>query len=687
MNWREYPGLRIGICFILGIALGNWVSLSVSFLLVASLFLLIYILKADNVNILEDSVVQRVSLLLLVLALFAGLMRSELQKNEADTYHYGRYLTDSIQTTVAVVIEDVKKKSTLKTTVDVKSIDNINVRGKLLIYFPKSDSSEIIAPGDVLVFKSKIHNTKINSNPDAFDYKAYLKNRGVSYQTYLREGQFYKARSGELSPTLSVTLKLRNRALEVLEEKLDTKEQLATASAMILGYRDHISEELYTAYATTGSVHVLAVSGLHVGIICWVFIALFKRIKSEHLAVKIFKALSLILLVWFYAILTGAAPAVVRAAVMFSVVIIGRYWFDFQNIYNTLILSAILLLMYNPFLLFQASFQFSYLALTGIVFFHKLWFNKFESRYNVVNYIWNLLVVAVAAQTLVFPVTVYFFHKFPLYFPISGLFSVMLAFCILINGIVVILFSWVPILGDIITYTFKFFLDSFIQIVYFISDLPYSNLSGLWLSVQSTVLIYIGIILLMYLIHNQKKVKVLYGIGLVVLGLIYNNYSFNSSTLKQQSLLLYEVSGASLLDVFRGKTCYSMSSDSMSKSKIIFAADNYRISSKIKNVQPLSSLNPKDDITKHGVLQYRDKLIFIPGMSPDMDNIPVDSDYLFLTNSYDYWPSRLVYSHKTKCLVIDKSIEWRKRKAWLKYADEKCIEVHDLRTDGAFFLN
>lgn len=684
MNWPEYPCLRIAISFIVGVALGNLIVIPIYLGLVILFIFVIVLIWTDRISGLGDHTIRVLNIIIILSGTISGLTRTSLQKSINDHYHYSHYKTSDADTLVGVILENIKKKNSLKTTVGIKTINGRNVRGKLLVYFPKGDSIGHLSAGSVIGFKSIIYGSRKNSNPQAFDYKSYLRNRGVTYQSYLKKDMYTLLSDGELPWLFQYTHDLRERALDIFRNKLDTKEQLATASAMVLGYRDHISEELYNAYATTGSVHVLAVSGLHVGIICWIFIVLFKRIKSELLPVRIFKAFTLLLLVWFYAILTGAAPAVIRASVMFSIIIIGKYWFDHQNIYNTLALSALLLLLYDPFLLYQASFQFSYLALLGIVFFHKIFYLLWEPKNVIVDYVWNLLVVAFAAQILVFPVTVYYFHKFPLYFLLSGLFSVILAFIILISGILVLLLSWVPVFGGILVSFLKIALNTFIVIVYFIQDLPYSNIAGIWFSVQTTLLIYVILLSLMFLHYNQKKIKALYFVGVAILGLIINKSIYDKEIESQYMLTLYDVNGATILDVFKGKVCYNLVSDDIDTADIQFITENYRMSRAIKSIENLKEHYKKIGKYKNGLFQYKDRLIYLPAIAENSKSIPQYSDVLMVTNNLNVWPSKLLKCHDTELIVVDKSIDWKKRKAWLNYAENYGIAYHDIRNHGVF---
>lgn len=682
MNWPEFPSLRISICFIVGVAVGGFLKLNLEVLLGLVTLCIGYSAYHSNRHGLSDRRIVFLSLLLLLAGFLCGVMRAQLQGTGIDNYHYSRFTTDDKDELIGVILEDVKQKTSIKTTLGVKSLNGQSCRGRLLIYFPKEDSVSHLSPGDVIALKSKVVATRENSNPYAFDYKAYLANRGIHYQAYMRKGEYQLVEKGNLGLVQDVAYRLRAKALHTLEVRLATEDQLATASAMILGFRDHISEELYNAYATTGSVHVLAVSGLHVGIVCGLFFYLFKFIKSEMWYVRIVKATFLISLVWFYAVLTGAAPAVIRAALMFTIVIFGQYWFGRQNIYNTLAISAVMLLMYDPLLLYQASFQFSYLALTSIVFWHKVWYPKVQSRFTVVDYVWNLGVVAAAAQVLVFPVTVYYFHKFPLYFIISGIISVFLAFFILTIGLMLIFFTDVPLLGDAIAFVFRGLLEVFIGIIYYIRDLPHSNLGGLWLSLSSTVWIYVGLLILMFWVHSKNHAATMYMLSIVVLALIFNNTHYQVRTAHQSAMIVYEVSGGTVMDIFDGTTCYTYKAGDIDKSKEFFAADNYRISNNILNVQPLEAYN-KGGLT-NGVLQYKDKLVYIPALAADIEKLPMETDITLLTGGVTLWPDKVMGYHCTGQIVVDKSIRWRLKEEWVKYAAANDIPLHDIRVGGAW---
>jgi len=652
--------------------------------LLALLVLLGILMVVDRKQGLSDRTTLVLSSLILVMAFLAGFSRLQLQRTTADSSHYQHHLTEYNQI-LATVLEDVKKKASLKTTVRVDYINGQASRGKLLVYFPQDAEIDSISPGDIISMTAEILPARANSNPLAFDYRSYLINRGVDYQAYLRAGLYKKEQSGDLPAVFQITYNIRKEALDILADRLYTKEQLATASAMILGYRDHISEDLYNAYATTGSVHVLAVSGLHVGIICWIFIALFSKIKDERMPVKTAKAVFLILLVWFYAILTGAAPAVVRASVMFTVMIIGKYWFDGQNIYNTLAFSALLLLMYDPLLLFQASFQFSYLALLGIVFFHRIWYGLIDFRYYLLDKLWNLLIVAAAAQSLVFPVTIYYFHKFPLYFLVSGVVSVTLAFAILINGILVLMLSSVPIIGDVLSYTLRGVLDLFINIVYYIRDLPSSNLSGLWFSTKATVLIYIGLVLFMIWQHHKRQRLLPYGIALVAVCLIVNNVMFHQQTAAQVQLVIYDVSRGTLVDIFDGTTSYTTKSKELSPSSEAFAADNYRISRRILEISDIATASSFSSRLLNGVVEYEGYLLYFPALASDLSCYPVQVDGIILTHHIHVAdPAAMLKISEPKFVVIDKSIKWKDKVAWADAAAGLAIFVHDIRQKGAF---
>ena len=256
-----------------------------------------------------------------------------------------------------VSVQSVCKKSNCYTT-----------NGNLLVYFSRKDSiSKSLKPGDKIVFNGGIKPLQQTRNPMAFDYSQFLSFHNIHYQLNIKDFEILS--SGHLNPIAHFAQKARVTLLNILGDSIENETKNSLLSAMVLGYRNDLSRDLYNKFSNSGSIHILAVSGLHIGVVLAIIFYLIRKWKPTDVRSKILKTALPILIAWFFVILTGAAPAVVRAGYMFSLWYIGKEWFRYYNYYNILAFTGLTLLMYNPYLLFQASFIFSYTSLLSILIF------------------------------------------------------------------------------------------------------------------------------------------------------------------------------------------------------------------------------------------------------------------------------------------------------------------------------
>jgi len=347
INWPEYPLLRITICFMIGIFLGDALSIPLLHSIVLLMGLVFTFLVVNRFGHSSRSSIRSSGIMILSIGILLGVVRGNLQQGVNNPFHYTHLIGKDNAVLVGQIISELKRKKRLSTTVKVQSVDGKTCSGKLLVYFGRGDSLISYQVGDIIALKGRIQRLKDNPNPKSFNYKDFLKYKGISCQMFLKDEAHKMLSSGRPVIFNRAALKIRKWALSVFESRLNEKDQFATASAMVLGYREHISDDLYASFSETGAVHILAVSGLHVGIICMIFLVFFNRIRNDSNGFKIIKLISLLSVVWIYALVTGASPAVLRAAVMFSLILVGRLWFKGANIYNILGRSAMIIFSSN----------------------------------------------------------------------------------------------------------------------------------------------------------------------------------------------------------------------------------------------------------------------------------------------------------------------------------------------------
>ncbi len=700
INWPEYPLLRITICFMIGIFLSDFLSIPMNMNILILIGLLGMFIFFNSTPIASKSVIRFLSFLVLIIGISLGVFRGNLQKGANNAFHYLKYVKDK-NIIIGRVASELKKKKRVSAMFEVERMNDHYSKGKLLVYFGKGDSLLNYQNGDLILLKGKVQILKDNPNPKSFNYRDYLKYKGVDAQVFLKDGDHRLLAKGRSNIISSTALRIRKWALSIFENRLHDRDQLATASAMVLGYREHLSQDLYTSFSETGAVHVLAVSGLHVGIICMIFILFFNRFKNDSNWFKVVKLITLLTVVWAYTLVTGASPAVLRAAVMFSLILIGRLWFKGANIYNILACSALIILMYDPYLLFQLSFQFSYLALISILFFQPRIERLYETKHWITTKVWQLTTVSIAAQILIFPISVFYFHQFPTYFILSGISAVFLATFILGLGLLLLCLNGVPFLGDILSVIYSKLLEAFIQIIAAIQSLPFNSVDGVYISKSSVILLYLLIGTLMMIISlNPKNYKDVFQpkltrkrmskiiIATCVILLLSNSIYFTFRTKNNLELIVYDISKDTALDIFYGDELFTIRSENLEEKKEDFAANSFRNYNGNPNYRVLNDSIPFDKdlliLAKNGSLIFKNKHLLFADKLDLKKAFPCKSDVLLVMNKTEMLPYKLLKDHTTNLVVLDNSLTYRIKNQWLKECQKRGIDVHDVRRDGVF---
>lgn len=409
-------------------------------------------------------------------------------------------------------------------------------KGKMMISI-HSDSTKALnlKYGDLLLIPATYHSIDPPYNPGEFNYKSYLGDRQIYYQSFLSDNEFHLLGRGQGNPIILFALDLRKQLVEKYEQFLPDKSAAAFASTLILGYRAELSRELVEAYSKTGTMHVLSVSGMHVGIVFLVLTAVL-RFMNRTKSTRLIRAVLIISVIWFYALLTGFSAPACRAAVMLSFIVLGKALNKHQNTYNLIAISAFFLLMFNPFYLVDAGFQLSYLAVTGLVYFHPRIYQSIYIKNKLADYVWSYSALSVAAQLATFPFSIYYFHQFPVYFLISNLFIVFPVALIMYTGIV---FMFIPF--PAVLYYVGLFLNWLINftnnILFFIENLPYSSVDGIWINAFECALICVLILCISFRLNNDGKGLMMpIGGSLIILSL---SFSLNWKRSYDESLIVF----------------------------------------------------------------------------------------------------------------------------------------------------
>lgn len=422
--------------------------------------------------------------------------------NFITTEHKPSYIVGTISS------EPEIKTNSIKAVVKINQLDfagkNQPVTGKCLVYFKKTDSTQI-KYGNQITFLKTPQKIDPPTNFDEFDYKRYLSHHYIYHRLYLSNLDYQIIGFNPPNLFKNKAINWRNFILHRYQKFGINGDELAILSALTLGKKESLTPQLKSAYSSAGAMHVLAVSGLHVGIIFLVVNFLLKWMDKHKLG-KIIKAILLLFFVWLYAFITGLSPSVFRAATMFSFMIMALSFKRKSNIYNTLALSAFTILIIQPFMLLEVGFQLSYLAVIGIIYLHPYLYNLFTFKPWLLNQAWNITCVSLSAQLATAPLGILYFHQFPTYFLFSNLIVIPAAFIIMGVSIAFQLLSFIPYLGTGIAYLLKGIIWLLNTSVHHLEKLPSALLSGLDITVLETWLLYsILVAATIWLTQNKRK--------------------------------------------------------------------------------------------------------------------------------------------------------------------------------------
>ena len=480
-----------------------------AFFFVAALFFLVLIAHIFYTRIFKNFERQWIfGLLLLGLFLTLGMQSAKIENSTPGENHFGKYANSNSAIVARVLEAPQEKANTFKLLLNPYCVWNNEEKhqteGLCLAYIQKDSLSEKIKYGDIIVLRSEIQEVAPPGNPHQFNYKKYLETKHIFHQVYIPSEAWMALGKGETNWLFDMSYGLRNYFIEIFQQNGMSGDEFAVATALVLGYDDNLSYELSAKFSHAGAMHVLCVSGLHVGIIFLIISSLLKPLKRFRYG-KFLNLLLVVLVIWFFAMITGLSSSVMRAATMFSFVALGNILKRKNNIYNTLALSAFLLLILNPNLIFALGFQLSYTAVIGIVAIQPHLYSYWKSKYWILDKAWAIVTVSIAAQIATLPISLLHFHQFPNYFILSNLIVIPAATAIVYLGVLVLVVSPVKILSVFFAKILSgtvFFLNKSVELI---DSLPFSFAEGIVISNLQALLLFASIFTVYWCFRMKSK--------------------------------------------------------------------------------------------------------------------------------------------------------------------------------------
>lgn len=360
------------------------------------------------------------------------------------------------------------------------------VNKQAILYFQRDSLSSRLQMGEELWVRSRISPPVSARNFDEFDYARYLIRKGISGTGFVASGHWQfsecrKEKEGIATVLYRLAASYRTQ-IENLYRRLGIEgDEQAVLSALTLGDKTDLSESVRESYSVAGVSHVLALSGLHIGLLYALAFFLLRPLLLGGQSGRVLRSLLLILLLWLFAFFTGLSPSVVRSAAMFSIWALadlcGRQSFSL----NTLALTAWLMLLVRPVWLFDVGFQLSFAAVLSILLFQPFLYRLCPVRHRAGTYLWGLVSVSVAAQLGTAPLVLFYFSRFSTHFLLTNLLVVPLVTLILYAAVVLLLLTPMSGLQAVAAVGLEKMLRMLNLLVRWVEQLPYASVDGIWL--------------------------------------------------------------------------------------------------------------------------------------------------------------------------------------------------------------
>ena len=685
MQWRQIPFVRLGLPMMIGAAgainCDLRVDLSKLLFAYAGAALLLFGLHLTRAGYAQRWIFG----LVLNIALFLFAFCNGIANHETNwSGHFSEYLT--LQNYISGEVKEIKQiKKTERLVLEVKEVltpDRTPVAtcGRLLVYIPEPGSAGSgLSVGDRLLLEGRIRPIPGPMNPGAFDFRYYMHIQNVHFQAFVRPGSWMVAPKGRSWTGLwAVAKEAQARLVETLSRHLVSIDERAVGAALILGFRDFLERDLREAYAGTGAMHVLAVSGLHVGLVFLGLNILLGVFNGKGRVLAVCRILFLLAGIWGFAFVTGASASVMRAATMLSFFVLGKAAGRHCNIYNILAASAFLLLLLNPLSVGQVGFQLSYAALFGIVYLQPKIYQLYFVRNPVLDYVWKLLALSIAAQVTTLPLSLFYFHQFPVYFWLSGIIVVPAATLILAFGLFTLLFSFWPSVAGVFGTVLLLLVRVTNSLILGIRALPGSLVDNVffpaWLLIPVSVLLIGGLGFL-----EKRRLQWAYLFFLALLIILCWDLGNEYYAWHRREAVVYHLRREGIIDLYDGKTLYTYEYRQNGEPRNRYDVENLRNRRDVHSRIALDALCPVVEFGGTTLLIGRDEVL---ASIPDTLSV----EYVVLTGNPQIRLADLLQKCRPGWFIFDASNSYRTVRRWQRECEEADLKCHNVYEDGAFVI-
>ncbi|MBK8088262.1 MAG: ComEC family competence protein [Chitinophagaceae bacterium] len=686
--WKNIPFLRLLLPFAAGIIAGwnfslHWM-VAVYFIAAALPLLLFYVFSNEQKKFFFSWLPG--TAMSLALIGFGRLLTWLNQVNHQQQWVGHQYKPgDVVQLRLLEPLSE--KQKTFKALAEIVSVQQNGkakkVKGNIILYFQKDSIPPSLEYGNIIAINKPLQEIKNAGNPGGFDYKRYALFNGITHQLFLKKTEYVVLNQKKTSAFWSWMYSTKAYILGTLRKQIKGEQETSVAEALLIGYRDDLDRDLVQAYSNTGVVHVIAISGLHLGLIYWLLLLIFKPL-DKYRRIKWLKPLLVLSFLWIFSLLTGAGASVLRAAIMFTAIAAGDLFNKKGNIYNSMAASAFVLLCYNPFYLWDVGFQLSYAAVLSIVLFMKPIYHWFSIENKLLDKAWQLNAVTLSAQILTLPLCMYHFHQAPNLFLITNFVAVPLSSLILFGEILLIAVAFIPIVASPVGYILSYLLKWMNGFITWVDHFSFAVTDGIQHNPFQTILLYAfiaatGIWLL------QKKVKALkWSLGFLALFFMLQSFSLYK-TRQQKKLVVYNLSQQTAVDFMLGNQ-YLFKGDAVLLQDGFLRNFHLKPSRIFHRTYHSPVYSPS---TQSNCFTVNGKKIVLINQSYHYDSASarIKADVVIISKNPRLYINDLIKTIDCKLLVFDGSNPQWKVNLWKKDCEKLHLNYFCTSEQGAFVMN
>lgn len=701
-RWSPFPFIRITLSFLTGILCYIYLEGKIPYLTVFTIVFGTFFLFSLLLNKRWPSASKTnlTGLLGLICFFWSGALLTHVRTEPLDPLHL---LHQPGEITYYIgQIDDylVEKPQSSATTLQLEQAlvgeEWRQVTGRIRLTVRRDSLQTSFRYGDRLLIRGSPTRTRGPANPGQFDYAQYLAWRNIYHQHYVSGAQVLRLNPMPDRSLLAVSLQVRLKLDALLRASIDERREYGIASALLLGVKDDLDNIVRDAYANTGTMHVLAVSGLHVGLI-FGFLSFFLRQLRRVPGYRYLSAVLVILLLVFYAFITGLSPSVLRAVLMFSLFTISSTIRRRQSVYNTLSAVAFALLCYNPYYAMDVGFQLSFLAVLAIVYIQPRLYALVTFRKGWQDWLWKLATLSIAAQIGTFPLGMLYFHQFPVYFLVSNMVAVPLVGIVLYAGLGFLLVSWAPVVGAVGASIFESLVWVMNEFIIFMEKLPQSVITGITLSNVQAWILYAIIIGGIFFLQFKKLsfLGIVCVLAAVMSGIIIQE---NWRQASSKSFVVYSVREKSVLAFLNGPvaTLVTEPDKELSEDELQYnirphwwhtGVQRYMLLKTDRPAHPNIDFAPVSRQTPDGNSLYVWQGLRILVVSKPLRRVPqppVALDFLILRNNAWINPEALRNGYRCRQVVLDTSNRWWYNNKISEALAATGISYHNVAQTGAF---